>query len=139
MQLADVTLPAGANAKPYSFDLKPYLTVTGDAAYASAAGVTWSLVGGTLPSGLLLNSSTGVLAGTPVGQGAPASVTVQATYKGKVGQKAYSLAVANTEVVLAPEAWGQVVHRKRTTTTIRRWPPRARSTALASRATLRRR
>jgi Putative Ig domain len=40
--------------------------------------VTWSVTGGTLPSGLSLNASTGVLTGTPTGTPAGVSLTLQA-------------------------------------------------------------
>jgi hypothetical protein len=40
--------------------------------------VTWSVTGGTLPAGLSLNASTGVITGTPTGTPTAVSVTVQA-------------------------------------------------------------
>jgi hypothetical protein len=106
VQLGGANLPSGQNGTAYSYDLKPYLTVTGDAAYSASSAVAWSVASGSLPAGLTLNAATGVLSGAPVGRMSPAVFTVQAAYKSKVGQRAYSLAVANTAVVLAPTSWG---------------------------------
>lgn len=107
VKLASATLQAGKNGVAYSFDFKPSLTVDGDAGYSGpTTGVYWKVVGGTLPSGLALNSTTGLLSGTPVGSPTPAAFTVQASYKSKMGQQAYSLSVAQTAVVRAPLNWG---------------------------------
>ncbi|KVP75381.1 Ig domain-containing protein [Burkholderia ubonensis] len=105
VKLANASLPNGKYNVPYSFDFKPYLTVDGDAAY-TGAGPVWSVVSGSLPSGLTLDASTGVLSGKPTGTTAGASFTVQATYKTKSGQAAYTVVVAATPVVLAPATWG---------------------------------
>ncbi|HDR9103640.1 TPA: putative Ig domain-containing protein [Burkholderia vietnamiensis] len=101
VSLSNATLPRGTNSEQYTFDFSPYVQVGGDAAYAGA-GVTWSVVNGTLPTGLTLNSNTGVLSGKPVGTTSGTSFTVQAAYKTKAGQLAYTLVVASTPVVLAP-------------------------------------
>ena len=106
VQLGGDSLPVGTNGTPYSFDLKPYLTVVGDAAYSASSAVAWSVASGALPSGITLNPTTGILSGTPVGQSSPAVFMLQAAYKGKVGQRTYSLSVANTAVALAPTSWG---------------------------------
>ncbi|KVP17212.1 Ig domain-containing protein [Burkholderia ubonensis] len=105
VKLANATLPNGKNNIAYSFDFKPYLTVDGDAAY-SGTGATWSVVSGALPTGLSLDSSTGVVSGTPTATTSGASFTVQAAYKTKTGQYAYTVVVASTPVVLAPSTWG---------------------------------
>lgn len=101
VSLSNAALPGGTNNEQYTFDFSPYLQVSGDAAYAGT-GVTWSVVSGTLPAGLTLDSTTGVLSGKPVGTTSGASFTVQATYKTKTGQQAYTVIVASTPVVLAP-------------------------------------
>lgn len=107
VRLDSATLPAGKNGVAYSFDFKPYLGVSGDAAYSAAgSAVVWSVVGGVLPSGLSLNPTSGVLSGTPVGSPTGATFTVQAAYSTKTGKTAYSLVVATTPVVLAPTSWG---------------------------------
>ena len=107
VKLASATLQNGKNGVAYSFDFKRSLTVDGDAAYSGpTTGVYWKVVGGTLPSGLALNSTTGLLSGTPVGSPTPAAFTVQASYKSKTGQQSYSLSVAQTALVPAPLSWG---------------------------------
>jgi hypothetical protein len=89
--LASAALPDATQSSAYSYDLKPRLSVSGDAAY-TGAGVTWSVVGGSLPVGLSLTSD-GVIAGTPPA-GSTSTFTIQAAYKAKTGQQAYQLFVA---------------------------------------------
>jgi len=72
----------------YSYDLKPYLSVTGDSGY-TGAGVTWSVVSNSLPSGLVLDTA-GVISGTPTAA-TTGSVTARATYRGNYGQQSYSV------------------------------------------------
>jgi hypothetical protein len=89
--LAQATLTAVKVGDNYSFDFKPELAVAGDAAY-NVSGVSWSVSGGALPSGVALNAATGVLAGVPSAPGTQA-FTVQAAYKTKLAQQGYSLQV----------------------------------------------
>jgi hypothetical protein len=104
VSLSATTLPKATNNEAYSFNFSPYVSVTGDAAYGGS-GITWSVASGTLPVGLTLDSTTGILSGKPVGATTGTSVTVQAAYKTKTGQYAYSLVVATTPVVLAPTSF----------------------------------
>jgi len=106
VSLASATLPAGKHGVAYSFDFKPYVAVEGDAAYAPGTGITWSVVDGALPNGLTLDKDTGVLSGTPVGGNTGTPFTIQAAYKTKSGQTAYSVVVATIPVVLAPASFG---------------------------------
>ncbi|WP_434716242.1 fibrinogen-related protein [Paraburkholderia sp. A3RO-2L] len=92
--LASSTPPAATLGQAYNngsgWDLKPNLTVSGDAAYAgNAAGVTWSVTGGALPAGLTLNSD-GMVTGTPTGSGAN-PVQVTAAYKSKSAAQSYAI------------------------------------------------
>lgn len=87
--LNSYTLPSAEASVPYNFDFKNLLSVTGDAAY-DGTGVSWSLAGGALPSGMTLNASTGVLSGTPAAEGTY-SFSVKAAYKVKNGQQSYQL------------------------------------------------
>lgn len=95
--LRPVALPDAEYAKPYSFDLKPLLQVTGDPSF-DASKVTWSVVSSTLPAGLQLGA-VGVIAGTPAhnGQGA---ITVRASYKSKSGEQTYQLLTVGLTVTL---------------------------------------
>lgn len=86
--LAVVGQPFGAGS---GWDLKPDLTVTGDAAYAG--DVTWSIASGALPAGLVLGTSTGIVSGTPTAAGTN-PVQVRAQYKGKVATQNYTVAMA---------------------------------------------
>lgn len=88
--LSAATLSSVVVGSSYSYDFKPLLSVTGDAAY-TASQVAWSIVSGSLPAGLTLNASTGVVSGTPTAVGS-ASFTLQAAYRTKTGQQAYTLA-----------------------------------------------
>lgn len=83
-------LPDAWQGQAYSYDFKPLLFVTGDAAFSSA-GVTWALKAGNLPTGMQLNPD-GTLTGTP-SQVQTLDFTLSATYKTKEGQHAYSLKI----------------------------------------------
>lgn len=102
VSLVGAALPKAVVSQAYSESLRPYLSVTGDASFDPAVA-RWSVVAGALPAGLTLDPITGVLSGTPTASTAtPANFTVRATYKGKDGQSAYSLAVdLHLEVSLA--------------------------------------
>jgi hypothetical protein len=97
--LASASLPAGVQGAAYSYDLKQHVSVAGDAAYAGA-GVTWSLASGALPAGLALGAD-GVISGTPTAESAGTPFTVQAAYKSKTGQQAYSVLVGAIQVTLS--------------------------------------
>lgn len=102
VSLAGYTLPAGLQGQPYvGFDFKKLLSVTGDAQY-TGYGVHWSLVGGSLPPGLSLNSD-GTLSGTPTA-GGTSSFKVMATYKTKAGEQGYQVVVGSITVALAAGA-----------------------------------
>ncbi|KWA84285.1 hypothetical protein WL29_23295 [Burkholderia ubonensis] len=100
--LSGFALPSGIVGIPYDgFNLKSLLSVTGDPAY-TGYGVHWSLVSGSLPSGLTLNSD-GTIAGTPTANGT-SSFLVRATYKTKTGEQNYQIVVAAIAVGLAAGA-----------------------------------
>lgn len=85
-------LPAGEVGAAYNYDFKQNLQVTGDPSY-TGAGVTWSVASGALPAGLSLNSSTGVVSGTPTTSGSH-NFTLRASYRTKTGDQSYDLAVS---------------------------------------------
>ncbi len=89
--ITNTTLPSGVLTVAYS----QAVAVTG-----GATPYTWSLpTGNTLPAGLLLNTSTGAITGTPTAAG-PNSFTVQvADSSGQIKTQLYSLAV-NTPLVI---------------------------------------
>jgi hypothetical protein len=102
VSLTGLSLPSGLIGTPYAgFDFKSLLNVTGDPAY-NGYGVKWTVVAGSLPSGLTLNSN-GTLSGTPTAAGT-SSFQVMASYKSKAGQQAYQVQVANITVGLAAGA-----------------------------------
>jgi len=68
--ITTTTLPAGITGQPYSATL---------AATGGTGPYTWSITTGSLPSGLTLNSSTGVISGTPTGGPGPVYFTVKVT------------------------------------------------------------
>ena len=82
----------------YTYDLKPLLSVQGDAAY-NGSGVTWSVVSSTLPAGLSLRTD-GTIAGTPSAAGR-GSVTARASYKGANGEQTYEVVSLDITVSLA--------------------------------------
>lgn len=86
------SLPDARAGATYSYNLTPLLTVTGDSAF-TGAGVSWAVSAGELPPGLTLDSTSGVLSGTP-SQAGTASFSVTASYKTKSGLQAYQVLVA---------------------------------------------
>ncbi len=64
------TLPAGIVSYPYEF---PLIATGGSAPYA------FSIINGSLPNGLSLNNSTGLISGTPTTAGTTSCFTVQVT------------------------------------------------------------
>lgn len=99
--LTNATAPQGIVGQAYAgFNLRNYLTVSGDASFNSGSAVTWSVASGTLPAGLTLNTSTGVVSGTPTAA-ASSTVTFRATYRGVSGQQSYSLVTLSIGVSLA--------------------------------------
>lgn len=92
VSLNPFTLPGAIVGNVYSgFQFTTLLQVTGDSTFTSDK-VTWAVTSGSLPAGLTLNSATGALTGTPTASGA-SNFTVQATYKTRSAQQAYSLAI----------------------------------------------
>lgn len=89
--LSGGTLPSVGLNTPYTYSLYNKLAVTGDANYVSGSGVTWSQTGGSLPTGLTLNSN-GSLTGT-VAEFADTGTTfsARATYKNKTSDATYTL------------------------------------------------
>lgn len=70
ISISPSTLPVGTVGTPYSQTLS--------ASGGTAAYTSWTVTSGTLPAGLTLNSSTGVISGTPTASASPAtSVTVR--------------------------------------------------------------
>lgn len=80
-------LPAALVASPYSQTL----------AASGGTPITWAMTGGALPGGLSLNSSTGVLSGTPTAAGMFA-FTVQAS--NSAGSSSLQLSLAVTAPVV---------------------------------------
>jgi hypothetical protein len=103
--LAAGTPPQAIVGQAYNYDLKPLLTVTGDNAY-TGAGVTWTMVSSTLPTGLVLGTD-GTIAGTPTAGGS-GTLVARATYRGEKGEQTYQVVTLNITVSLgagsAPEA-----------------------------------
>ena len=97
--LTEATLPAGVQGTAYRYDMKPLLRVAGDAAFAGT-GATWSVASGSLPAGLVLGAD-GVISGVPAAENAGTPFSVQATYKTKNGQQAYSVLVGAIQIALS--------------------------------------
>ncbi len=97
--LGQVTLADAKVGTAYTYDFKPNLQVSGDASY-TGFGVSWAVASGSLPAGMTLNASTGVLSGTPTAAGTSA-FSVSATYKTKAGQQGYQVVVANVQAIVA--------------------------------------
>jgi len=77
------TLSGGTVNQAYSYTIQ----ATG------TAPLTWSLTSGVLPTGLSLNTSTGVISGTPIAPGS-ATLTVTATNSAGSDSRTFNLTVA---------------------------------------------
>ena len=93
VSLASTTLPRGMRGKPYSYDFKQLLSVSNEASPDKAQS-TWS-GSGTLPAGLGLDKTTGVLSGTPSAVNPGTGYTVTGTYKNNQGQQVYIIKVGD--------------------------------------------
>ena len=87
------TLPNGTQTTPYS----QTVTATG-----GTGPYTYAVTSGALPAGLTLNTSTGVISGTPTTAG-PASFTIGATdAHGNTGSQAYSINIGVAPLTVSP-------------------------------------
>jgi hypothetical protein len=85
-EITTTSLPNGAANAPYTATL---------AATGGTPGYTWSLLSGSLPTGLSLNSSTGVISGTPTADNLY-SFTIQVSdSNNQTAQAAYSIGVGD--------------------------------------------
>jgi len=93
--ITTASLPNASTTSAYSQTLAVTTAPSGDA-------VTWMLVSSTLPSGLSLNGSTGVISGTPTSTG-PFPITVQATdtITGQTAQRSYTLTASSAVAINA--------------------------------------
>ncbi len=82
--------PVGVQGQAYSFTLT----------IKSAGSYTWSVIAGSLPDGLVLNASTGVITGTPAASGT-SIFTVQATDGVQTLTQAETLVVYSVPQVLS--------------------------------------
>jgi hypothetical protein len=76
-------LPDAVLNQPYSATL---------AAVGGSGNNIWSLIGGTLPAGLILNGATGVISGTPTTLGL-GTFTIQVTDRTETAEKVFSIVV----------------------------------------------
>jgi hypothetical protein len=95
--ISPATLPAGRVGSAYS----QMLTANG-----GTAPYSWSISAGTLPTGLALNSSTGLISGTPVALAATGSAfSVQTTdAAGLRAFRTYVIALEGTQLTISPSS-----------------------------------
>lgn len=91
LALTESTLPDASLGTAYTFDFNQKLTISTESPPYSDA-ITWSVLG-TLPAGLSLNTTSGVLSGKPTETKAATPFTVLASYKGNTAQADFGLAV----------------------------------------------
>lgn len=97
VSLTAAPLPLARLNQPYAgFDFKSVLLASNETTPQTSLA-RWQVLSGSLPSGLNLNTTTGVLSGTPtaVPTGEGAGFTVLATYKNNEGQQVYTLRVGD--------------------------------------------
>lgn len=91
VSLASTPLLEGSVGQTYSYDFKQLLAVSNEASPDKSLA-TWSL-SGALPAGLIFNSTTGVLSGTPSSVAPSTFLSVSASYKGNTAQASFSLSI----------------------------------------------
>ncbi|MCL1865867.1 MAG: CotH kinase family protein [Oscillospiraceae bacterium] len=89
--IGDVAMPSAGTGIPFSVTL----TASGD-------GLTWSIDSGNLPAGLSINSSTGVISGTPTADGA-FTFTAKATNADGSGTKQFTINVTKVDVTTSEQ------------------------------------
>jgi len=97
VDIANAMLPPARFGAPYAYDFNPLLSVEGDASY-SGAGVTWAVLEGSLPAGLVL-STEGQLSGTP-SETRASEVRIEARYKHRGGAQDYTVSVDKAGITL---------------------------------------
>ena len=90
---------------------------------------TWSVASGTLPAGLTLNATTGVISGTPTTNGSPATFTVQVTDSETspgipaVGSSNFTITIMSITTASLPNGFGDVPYSGGTVTVAGGSPP----------------
>jgi Subtilase family/Putative Ig domain len=95
LSITSSSLPSGTAGKAYSATL----TATG-----GIPPYSWSLTGGTLPSGLSLNAATGVISGTPAAAASATPLTFQVSDSEKTPQS--KSAALSLTIAAAPSSGG---------------------------------
>ena len=90
--ITTASLPGAARNQPY-----PQTTLT---AVNGTPPYTWSIASGTLPAGLQLNGSTGVVSGTPTVVGDSSFDVLVTDATSTTGRKSFTINVANNPVVI---------------------------------------
>lgn len=83
----------GTVGSPYTLNLTAAMKIAPDATSPPSSPLTWSVVAGTLPPGIALNSSTGALSGTPTTEGDYGFTVKAALADGRSDTKGLSIAV----------------------------------------------
>ena len=96
------TIPGGTVGTPYSQTFSASMSGTG----VPVQTWTWSVQSGILPAGLSLNSTTGVLSGTPTAPAVSTTITVQASNGlGCVGTQNYTFTVVCPTISVSPASF----------------------------------
>jgi hypothetical protein len=95
--IATKSVPSASKATPYSTTL---------AASGGQSPYLWSIVSGTLPAGMQLNPSTGVLSGSPTQAGTFAFNVQSKDASSQTAQQSYTLTVSSTGPTCGPPTYG---------------------------------
>lgn len=95
VSLKATNLPAGTRGQPYGpFDLKTLLEVSNEN-LPDTTQATWAIASGKLPDGIALDSTTGLLQGTPTQSIVGNAFTLAVTYKSNTALRSYDLVVVS--------------------------------------------
>jgi hypothetical protein len=89
----------GTIGSPYALNLTAVMKSGATSTAAPSSPLTWTVVQGQLPAGLTLNSSTGVVSGTPTAEGASSFVVRAALVDGRADTKGLTITVRQALVV----------------------------------------
>ncbi|MGH3135687.1 MAG: Ig domain-containing protein [Gaiellaceae bacterium] len=91
----------GTIGSPYTLNLTAVMKSGADSTAPPSSALTWTLTQGQLPVGLTLDSSTGVISGSPTTEGASSFVVRAALVDGRADTKALTITVKQALAIQA--------------------------------------
>ena len=93
--------PPGTVGAAYNLPLQAQMMSAPNQFAAPPSAITWSIVGGTLPAGLTLDTATGVIAGTPTAEGSSLATFKASLVDGRSDTKSLAIVVRQPLTIAA--------------------------------------